>query len=368
MSPPVPLAPPPEVERRVLVLADRIGATQQISFARPLARLTADRHTELLMQDSRGWKNRATRDDMWNNVKPSLLVLSRYTESGAIWLIKRARKDGTPVVFHLDDDLLDVPVTIGQAKYEHYQKPERVEALLAGLNAVDLVYASTQALAEVLVRRGVTAPIVAGDIYCSIAPESLPPVLPATGPVIGYMGTEGHAADLEIALPAIRRLMVEFPDLRFELFGTIQIDGRLAGLGERVLHHPPIMNYKRFVDRLGELGWWIGIAPLEDTLFNRCKADTKWVEYTLGGMGVVASDLPVYHRACADGAGMLVGEPEEWYPALRRMLCDGVKRRAVVEAARHKLVERYSHAALERQVLDVFASARALATKRAKAA
>lgn len=347
----------PKVERCVLVLTDRVGATQEISFGRPLARLVEAGRTKLVMDNNRGWKHRSTREDLWEAVKPSLLVLSRYTESGAMWLIKRARQDGVPVVFHLDDDLLDVPVTIGQAKYERYQDPMRTKALLDGLNASDLVYASTPALGAVLAERGVTAPIYAGDVYCSIEPAAVAPLLPATAPVIGYMGTEGHAADLEVAMPAIIRLMEEFPDLRFEAFGTIQVGEALAGFADRVGRHPPIMDYQGFIDRLGELGWWLGIAPLEDTVFNRCKADTKWVEYSLGGIGVIASDLPVYHRACADGAGLLVG-PDGWYEAMRRMLCDAAGRKAMVEAARRKLVERYSHEALERQVLDVFAQAR----------
>ena len=78
-----------------------------------------------------------------------------------------------------------------------------------------------------------------------------------------------------MVLPAVRRLMSEVPNLRFETFGTIGATQSLSEFGSRVGHHRGVPNYALFLARLSELGWWVGIAPLEDTPFNRCKADTK---------------------------------------------------------------------------------------------
>jgi glycosyltransferase involved in cell wall biosynthesis len=111
---------------------------------------------------------------------------------------------------------------------------------------------------------------------------------------------------------------------------------------------------------LRSLGWWVGLAPLEDNAFNRCKADTKWVEYSLAGAAVIASDLVVYRHACADGAGVLAKSAGEWTEAILGLIHRPGHRASMIEAAQQKLRERYTHERLRQQVVAIFD--RALAT------
>jgi hypothetical protein len=147
--------------------------------------------------------------------------------------------------------------------------------------------------------------------------------------------------------------MREMPALRFETFGTVPPPSEMVEFGARYAHHAGVLNYAGFLKRMCELGWWVGIAPLEDTAFNRCKADTKWVEYSLAGMAVVASDLPVYHRACDDGAGMIAADAGEWRLKLGALLRSSDLRARTIAAARQKLKRNYTHQALQRQLLSV---------------
>jgi hypothetical protein len=147
--------------------------------------------------------------------------------------------------------------------------------------------------------------------------------------------------------------MKDMPTLRFETFGTVPPPPELAEFGPRYSHHPGVIQYTGFLERLSELGWWVGIAPLEDNAFNRCKADTKWVEYTFAGMAVVASDLPVYHRACEDGAGMIASSETDWHMRLGALLRSADLRRQLISKARDKLARHYTHEALQVQLLSV---------------
>lgn len=343
---------PANPRERILVLTDNVSATQQISFAQPLARLAAAGEIELRLQRLLKVGMR----EMLAEFNPTIIIFSRCVLPGGIKLLNLLRgMKGVAIMAHLDDDLLDVPITIGERKYAYYVDPDRLGALRELLDTGDLVYVSTPTLGDVLVEHQVKAPIFRGDIYCSVEGDVDQPLLPATGPVIGYMATGGHGGDLELVAPAIERLMTEIPSLRFETFGSIEPNPRLARFGSRILHHEPVANYESFIDTLKGLGWWVGIAPLEDTRFNRCKADTKWVEYSLAGIAVVASDLPVYERACADGAGLLADGEDAWYAALNTLIRDGARRRAMVAAARAKLRTTYSREALERQVVNMIA-------------
>ncbi len=360
-----------EVEDRrevALVVADgKHGptATQMISFDQPFAGAT-DCPVRFVFETHR--PDSESIGDAFAAHRPSVLILSRYTSNlGREW-IALARQSGIPAIYHLDDDLLAVPASLGKSKFKAYNSPERLQALRDNIEASDLLYVSTAELAKRFDEHGIGTPIIGGDVYCAVSAEDIGAlVAPATGPVIGYMGTAGHAADLAMVLPAVIELMETIPNLQFELFGTIAMPAELERFTGRVRHLPPLGSYAEFLPFLRSLGWWIGLAPLEDNVFNRCKADTKWVEYSLSGIAVVASDLPVYHRACANGAGILASGSDEWRDAVHRLLLDPDARKRMVAAAQAKLRTAYSHESLRKQVLKVFEEATALAEQARRA-
>ncbi len=339
---------------RILVLSENISATQHIGFSRPLKNLVIDSSLVVGMGSIHKVRNfKAKSKKLWEQHNPDVLILSRFTNARALHFIEVAKKTGIPVIFHIDDDLLNVPLSLGKEKYDAYHQPKRMRALVKNMNASDLIYVSTKPLAIAFEKHGITRPIVAGDLYCSIDADLITTPLPSTVPVIGYMGTGGHSADLAMMMPAIVKLMNENPLLRFETFGTIKPPKELSIFGNRYAHHKGVSDYELFLERLKELGWWVGIAPLEDNPFNRCKADTKWVEYSFAGMPVVASDLPVYHKACADESGILAKNNTEWFYALKALVRDAALRQKFVTNAQTKLSQQYTHNILEKQIMGV---------------
>jgi glycosyltransferase involved in cell wall biosynthesis len=351
--------------QRLLVLTDKVGATQYIFFVQPLQDAVAANQVSFWLASDEGrWSTEAERRAFWDRHRPTTLILSRYAEPHALEFIKLARESGVPSIFHIDDDLLAVPMALGKSKYDHYNHPSRIAGLRAALNASDLVYASTPPLAGRLVAHRVSAPVVSVQVCCSIDPDWLRPTLPATGPVIGYMGTGGHSRDLAMIMPVLTDLMRRNPTLRFETFGTIKPPTELKAFGARYAHHPGVADYAAFAEKLRELGWWIGLAPLEDNEFNGCKTDTKWVEYSFAGMAVVASDLPMYRSACANNCGFVARSAEQWHQALSRLIADATLRRELVRHAQRKLCNGYTRAASLRQLLDIVDQAHRLAQTR----
>lgn len=332
-------------------------ATQMISFGQPFHAANEDMPARISF--AKHCSDPAEIEKAFASHRPEIIVLSRYTSDlGQDW-IDLAHHAGIPVIFHIDDDLLAVPASLGEAKFKAYNDPARLNALRANMERSDLLYVSTPQLGRRLGEYGLGTPIVAGDIYCSVSPDEIgPSIPPATGPVIGYMGTGGHSADLAMIVPAIIDAMETVSELQFEVFGTIQMPADLARFGTRVRHIAPVADYSDFLAKLRSLGWWVGLAPLEDNPFNRCKADTKWVEYTVAGMAVVASDLPVYHRACADGAGVFARTKDDWAAAIRQLIYRPEWRTQIIDQARAKLRSGYTHECLRWQVMAIFERAR----------
>ena len=354
---------PPEPSRRILIVADGksgITATQDISFLQPYKTLAeGERAPDFTIAPH--FERGSDMRDLIARTRPDLVILSRYTAANGIDWADIAHKAGRPVLYHIDDDLLAVPMSLGEAKYRHYNDPVRLAALRANIEAADMVYVSTGPLKERFAAHHIKTPVVAGDIYCAVDPEAVGALAaPANGPVIGYMGTGGHSADLAMVMPAIVELMERIAQLQFEVFGTIKMPEELKRFGPRARHLPPVADYSDFLPSLRSLGWWVGLAPLEDNEFNRCKADTKWVEYSLAGMASVASDLPVYARAAEGGSALLAGESEAWREAILSLLLDRALRARTVKKAQDKLLRTYSHAALRAQLDKVFAKLEAI--------
>jgi glycosyltransferase involved in cell wall biosynthesis len=364
----------PRAVERVLLVANDLIPTLQISFIKPFAPdveagrvdwdLIAGEDLKRRYADGSGQipEGRLAAARAWLAERiaafsPTIVVFCRYSDPMAEVIVREARGLGVPVVLHIDDDLLNVPREIGAAKYRAHNRPERLATVRYLLSDVDLVYCSTVALQKRLSALGADAPLTAGSVYCThdvLRPASEGPVR-----TIGYMGFD-HGHDLELVVPALVHVLRARPEVRFELFGSIPKPAALDEFGGRVAVMPPIRQYADFMARLAELEWDIGLCPLAATRFNSLKADTKWVEYTAVGAAVVATRGMAYDECCADGCGRLVQHPDEWIEALDALCDDPSLRHRIAAAAQERLRRDYPVSRLRRQIAMVFGQARQL--------
>jgi glycosyltransferase involved in cell wall biosynthesis len=350
---------------RILIFTEHLNATYFISFDIPLRRLHArgavsfaaasQRHVEASGHEC--WKH-------WSEqFQPDVVIFTRYGQENGMAIRKHFQELGIPVVYHIDDDLLDIPDSLGTEIRQRHGNSSVVSTRHALLASADLIYASTEHLSSILHSRfprqqffqGIYAPYI-GDLLSSQAPNAK---AARNGLVVGYMGSKGHQHDLDLAVPAIEQLLDERPDLSFEVFGTIAMPQRLERFGERIRSYSVQRSYIDFLGTLAGLGWDIGLAPLVNEPFNHCKAPTKFIEYTAAGIPVIASDLPVYRNAVPAGGGLLVA-PEAWYAALSAWLDAPVARSLALEAAQRHCSVTYAPEVLERQLLTLLSKVHAL--------
>ena len=358
--------------RGVLFLANAEIPSLHISFVRPLqdyidrrdirAMTLTEEAAKLRFDDAASAAAQQWMIDQIMTFDPAMIVACRYSGPHAGAIADYAASRGIPLVYHLDDDLLNIPMELGERKYLFHNAPPRIETVTTLLTCADLVYCSTRALGERMTALGLSKTVVSGDVYCAartMAPAELRPVR-----TIGYMGYD-HAHDLQLAIPALVPVLRANPDVRFDLFGSIPKPAELDEFGDRVRVIPPIQNYDAFLRFFGNIGWDIGICPLADTPFNAVKANTKWVEYTAAGIAVVATGGMMYDECSADGCGLLASTTDEWIAALNRLCADPEARFEQVARAQAKLAARYSPEHLQEQVVTVLndAAGRPLITR-----
>jgi glycosyltransferase involved in cell wall biosynthesis len=359
----------PGTRHRFLIFCHQRLATQEIHFLRPLRRARFEGICQVaLVEESDldgvgpGKRPRALAA-LWRDYRPTLVIFSRYAGPDHTLLIAAAKAGGTPIVAHTDDDLFEVPGVLGHDKKRFHNAPERVASLAATFTAADLIYVPTRPLAERIAARGFSAPVVVPPIQICAEPEELtPPVANDSGSVtIGYMGSISHQHDLQDIVPAIERLLATPPSIRFETFGSIRMPINPDQFPGQTRAHPPVKDYASFLVRLRDLRWDIGLAPLRPIDFNRFRTYTKWLEYSLGGICVVASDSIVYRDVMRDGAGYLVNG-DDWFNTLSRLVAEPETRRDCVRIAQERIRRELGSEPLAAQLLALEDMARERAT------
>lgn len=340
----------------ILVLTEYVNATYFISFDAPLGAMY--RRGELNFAVACQARVDGLGSEAWtvlrDKFRPDLLVLTRYGLPSGLEIMRQAQEAGVPAIYHIDDDLLDLPASLGADIKKRNGSSLVKEARRQMLMHASLVYASTAVLAERMQGRFPRQKIFHG-IYASYPGDATTPSSSTAGDgslTIGYMGSRGHVADLELAVPAIRQLLIQRPKLRFETFGTIGMPQTLVSFGARVVAHPVSKSYNAFLGQLSRLSWAVGLAPLVDEPFNRCKAPTKFIEYASAGIPIVASDTAVYRDVISkSGGGVLVNN--DWESSIDAVIASPGKGAAMVASARGYCRSHFAPELLEAQLRAV---------------
>ncbi len=96
--------------------------------------------------------------------------------------------------------------------------------------------------------------------------------------------------------------------------------------------HVPIGEIDAYYAFVSDLD--IGIAPLQDTGFNRCRSDVKFLEFALHGAAPVVQDLAPYSGTVRHGeTGLLVDGPDALVAALDQLIAAPALRAAIAARA-----------------------------------
>jgi glycosyltransferase involved in cell wall biosynthesis len=181
---------------------------------------------------------------------------------------------------------------------------------------------------------------------------------------LGWCGGPTHADDLAVFLPAVAALQRQ-TDVQFVLFGmfdqnfdrTVQkarlmtpqvraqnpavaAFGRMADALKGVhCEHVPSVPYGAFSDRLAALNFDIGVCPLQDTRFNRCRSAVKFYQYAAANTVTVASGVQAYQGECSLLTDNTVAG---WLEALLALVNDEQARQQALAIQRRYVIENRS--------------------------
>lgn len=150
---------------------------------------------------------------------------------------------------------------------------------------------------------------------------------------IVWAGSSTHEADLLMLKPAIMEILEKYPQAKFLYAG----DGNLWK--KNLFEKHPRTEYIEPTDldswpaKLRSFRADIGVAPLIDTRFNRCKSNLKWLEYSAYKIPSVVSPI-VYANYVKDGETALIARtPKEFVKQISRLIEDKQLRKTIGQNA-----------------------------------
>ncbi|NLG80400.1 MAG: glycosyltransferase [Firmicutes bacterium] len=275
-------------------------------------------------------------------------------------ILARAREMNKPVIYELDDLLIDLPPWHALKGVYDGGRGSIIELI----EQADAVCVSTEplrrALADYNPRVFVLPNFLDEEIWFPDAGS--PGDSGGSGPVIlGYCGTPGHEADLAMVAPAIRRILKRHAGkVVFRSYGVAVPSLRNLDFVE--VFEGVTADYRQFARQLRRSNIHIGLAPLIDHPFNRCKSHIKFLEYAACRIAGVYSNLEAYANTVKHGeTGLLVGnDPEEWEESIETLISDTALRRHIAANAFDEVRKSWTLRTGARQWLEMYTRVRRL--------
>jgi glycosyltransferase involved in cell wall biosynthesis len=280
-------------------------------------------------------------------------------------VIKQAREVGKPLIYDLDDLLVDIPD-------DHSHQADYVGEMLTMLYAIldaDIVTSSSPILHNYLAELNPNSKLINNYLVDSFWGMEKPKITSITDPfvTIGYMGGQTHQSDLENIKNALLNVFRKYPEkVRYKFWGT-QPPGELLDLA--ITEYDPINleDYARFASYFSRKECDIFIAPLVDNEFNRAKSNLKFLEYSIQGVPGVYSKLPPYEDIIEHGTnGFLAEDIDEWEAHLENLIRDPSLRNKIGSAAQQTVKDGWLLSSNYSEFMDVYMQALEGEEKRAK--
>ena len=254
-------------------------------------------------------------------------------------IAKMARRIGKFVIVSLDDDLLNLPKSNPSMPWRRKSTKRAIE------NADVLISSSPHILRKY---QDWTVQKRSAQIDTIVREEEISKYLPDSAedrPVkIVYAANPSHYTLFNsYILPIMKYLAERYASkLQFTFVGVRpELDAYKPYFDIRYIKGMPLSEYRTFMQ---EERFDIGLAPLHDSEFAKCKYFNKYLEYTLSAIVGVYSKVEPYTYVVKDGEnGFLAQNTEaDWLKTMCRAIDEHELRKIVLQNAQNHVRESFN--------------------------
>lgn len=232
-----------------------------------------------------------------------------------------------------------IKVTKDNPHYQEHQVTDALRMLRSFCKFVDQITTTNDYLAERLRKYNPNVKVIPN--YMEMDVWKLPIKRHDNGRVrICWVGSITHILDIAMLVNPLKRIMDDFKDqVEVVFMGDPRARELFEGYPIEIVLGVPFETYPT---KLNGLGMDIGLCPLRDTRFNRCKSHIKWFENTIAGGATVASPV-VYGDVIKEGIdGYIARNDDEWYEKIADLIRNPDKRLKMWQTAYDRVTTKYA--------------------------
>ena len=252
-------------------------------------------------------------------------------------LREKCEKLGIKLIYETDDDLLGVEEN--SPSYEYVNRVSK--SIVDYIDASEVITVTTPTLASKFDEKKTE---IIPNYYVSSVFD-IKDGIKRDGPLkLGYYGTLTHSKDLFLIKNVILKLKEKY-DFDFEVIGGFNAADNVNEDWFKAVELPPNnMDFENFMPWLSDnVNWDIAIVPLENSPFNQCKSELKFIELAVLAVPGVYSDMCVYNSVVSDGVdGFLAKNDDEWLSKIEKLILDKDLREQIRKNALQKVLTKYN--------------------------
>ena len=229
-----------------------------------------------------------------------IIIAQRQLDPVLIAKLRQLKDSGKTIIVELDD-LFHVLDKTNIAS--HYIKPEHLAALQNLLSFAHGMTVTTPELKSYYAKWNANIETVPNFIDFHLR-EWVPPIFETTHPfTVGWSGSASHFTELSILGEWVNAILKAFPEVRYVHYADpkfLDLLCRDCGIDRArcdVIETRKFTEYNKPLINFCD----VGLVPLKNTVFNRCKSDLKFLEYGAAGVLPVGSEMPAYVRLTQGG-------------------------------------------------------------------
>lgn len=318
--------------------------------------LVADSQVHIHPQDIAGI-NPITQE----KIKLCDLIVAQRQHTQEFLAIQQAAKQefGIPSIYELDDSIHHLHPSNPAYSYYFGQNKTPIVILEKTIRASDAMTVSTEYLKKMHDKFNKHIYVLPNCIdYEVFSEKNIKKHDHGDEIWIGWAGSSSHIPDLTDVVDAVRKIIQEFPQTKLAIGGFdghyLSANGKKRYLWEGVPYDRTVkihwvQNMNNYPTLLSHFD--IALAPLLDMVFNRCKSNLKFLEYSACGIPVIASAVEPYSTTIRDGhTGLLIPTKTSskketlskyWYNAIKSLILNEQLRRQLADNARTFVKQNY---------------------------
>lgn len=334
------------------ITKDRTGGVDYVRIISPMKNLDGYKDVESFIYNPKVEELHNNPIEWLDIVKKYDIIYFNYLNNpwGFAAMGSMARAHGVKLVMDMDDDLWDVHED--NPAYKTYHKgSEALNNFTSICNEVDYITCTNDYLKHLIMSKTnkkadqikVFPNYIDLDVYKHRSPFKDDGQI-----LLTHYGSSSHWLDLEEQdfFEGVDRIMKEYPNVKLRTIGMwTQKFKKAWGSRYEVLYGDQDIykwigtpdKFPKFMDETD-----IMVVPLTVDTYNLCKSDIKWKEASSAKKPGVYQRIRQYQEPIVEGKnGMLAGNPNEWYRAIKKLIDDKELRRTMGENAFKDVEEKY---------------------------